>query len=73
MSRTVRIDVLPDAEGGYTVSRDRVVDGHFDDATAAVEYAEQCVSRAKRAGQDVQLTVRLPVEAGAPVAQAGSS
>lgn len=62
----VRIDVLPDAAGHWSVTRDRVVDAEFDERECATRYAEACAERVRRAGQDVSLTVH---EAHVPTAE----
>lgn len=62
MTRIIRIDVLPDIAGHWSVTRDRVVDGEFNDRDRAVAYAETCVARAQRAGVPVQLEVHAPIE-----------
>lgn len=61
--RTIRIEVQPDREGGFTVARDRIVDAYFSDLIAANDYASSCAHRAQRAGLDVSLCI-LP--AGRP-------
>ncbi len=62
MTRIVRIDVLPDVAGHWSVTRDRVVDGEFNDRDRAVASAETCVARAQRAGVPVRLEVHAPIE-----------
>jgi len=52
---TTRIEVWPDGDGGWTVTRDRIVDGCFDELMAANDYASACAHRAQRAGMAVTL------------------
>ena len=53
--RHTRIEVEPDIEGGWSVVRDRIVDGHFNNLDAANDYASTCAERARRAGMRVTL------------------
>lgn len=62
MSKLVRIDVLPDADGGWSVTRDRIVDAHFDHRDRAIDYAWLCQDRAERAGQEVRVEVHESLE-----------
>lgn len=52
---TTRIEVRPDIDGGWAVTRNCIVDGYFSDVTAANDYAHACAHRAKRAGLMVSL------------------
>jgi len=52
---TTRIEVWPDGDGGWTVTRDRIVDGCFNELMAANDYAAACAQRAQRAGMAVTL------------------
>ncbi|TWT19081.1 hypothetical protein FQY83_11980 [Luteimonas marina] len=52
---TTHIEVWPDGEGGWTVTRDRIVDGCFNEMMAANDYASACARRAQRAGLVVTL------------------
>lgn len=54
---TIHIEVQADAEGGWSVARDRIVDGHFADLVAANDYANACAQRARRAGIAVELRI----------------
>ncbi len=56
-----RIEVQPDSDGGWSVTRDCIVDGHFADLPAANGYAAACARRAQRAGIAVILHT-LPAE-----------
>ncbi len=62
MTRIVRIDVLPDVAGHWSVTRDRVVDGEFKDRDKALEYAEASADRARRAGQAVRVEIHEALE-----------
>lgn len=53
----IRIEVRPDIRGGWSVTRDRIVDGCFRRLDAANDYASACARRARRAGLTVQLDV----------------
>lgn len=61
MTRPVRIDVLPDAAGHWSVTRDRVVDAEFDDCDRAIAYADACAQRSRRAGLQVRMEVHPPL------------
>jgi len=50
------IEVQPERDGGWSVARNRIVDGYFDDLQAANDYASACARRAQRAGMEVSLT-----------------
>lgn len=63
--RITRIEVQRDAEGGWSVARDCIVDGHFQDLVAANDYASACAHRARRAGLSVCLHVMPPEAANA--------
>lgn len=52
---TTRIEVWPDGDGGWTVTRDRIVEGCFNEPMAANDYAAACARRAQRAGMAVML------------------
>ena len=65
MSRIMRIDVLPDAAGHWSVTHDRVVDAEFDNRDSALRYAGTCVERARRNGREVRLEVYQPIEEAA--------
>ncbi len=54
-STSIRIEVKPDIEGGWTVTRDCIIDGCFVDVGAANDYASACAQRARRAGIAVTL------------------
>lgn len=54
---TTRIEVRPDVEGGWAVTRDCIIDGYFVDVEAANDYASACAQRAARAGMAVTLAV----------------
>lgn len=56
-----RIEVRPDIRDGWTVTRDRIVEGCFSDREAANDYASTCARRARRAGLVVELQVASPV------------
>jgi hypothetical protein len=62
MSQLVRIDVLPDIAGHWSVTRDRVLDAEFTERDRAIEYARSCEERARRAGLQVDLKVHAPLE-----------
>ena len=62
----IRIDVLPDTAGHWSVTRDRVVDAEFDDSDSAVHYAASCAERARRKGQAVRVEVFPPLEQAMP-------
>lgn len=55
-----RIEVQADVDGGWSVVRDRIVDGHFDTPAAANDYASACAQRARRAGMAVTLDTHPP-------------
>lgn len=52
-----RIEVQPEADGGWSVARNRIVDAYFNDVAAANDYASACARRAQRAGMAVSLHV----------------
>lgn len=54
---STRIEVRPDIEGGWAVTRDCIIDGYFVDVAAANDYASACAQRAQRAGMAVSLEV----------------
>ena len=54
---STRIEVKPDIEGGWAVTRDCIIDGYFVDVRAANDYASACAQRAQRAGITVSLQV----------------
>lgn len=54
---STRIEVKPDIEGGWAVTRDCIIDGYFVDVGAANDYASACAQRAQRAGIKVSLHV----------------
>jgi len=56
----IRIEVGHDLRDGWTVTRDRVVDGCFDSLDAAYDYASTCARRAHRAGLAVDLVMAPP-------------
>ena len=66
-STTTRIEVRPDIEGGWAVTRDRIVDGYFSEVAAANDYASACAHRARRAGMTVSLCTH-PSEQAPPAA-----
>ncbi|WP_202839561.1 hypothetical protein [Luteimonas saliphila] len=51
----IRIEVQRDVDGGWSVTRNRIVDGCFSDIAAANDYASACAHRARRAGIAVEL------------------
>jgi hypothetical protein len=53
----IRIEVRPDVQGGWSVTRDRIVDGYFSEHDAANDYASACARRARRAGMAVELDI----------------
>lgn len=54
---TTCIEVQPERDGGWSVARNRIVDGYFNDLQAANDYASACARRAQRAGLAVNLRV----------------
>lgn len=54
----IRIEVRPDIRGGWSVTRDSILDGCFSSLEAANDYASACARRARRAGMTVELDVR---------------
>ncbi|MDH7453901.1 hypothetical protein QF205_12610 [Luteimonas composti] len=54
---STRIEVRPDVDGGWAVTRDCIIDGYFVDIAAANDYASACAQRARRAGMSVSLLV----------------
>ena len=54
------IEVRPDVEGGWAVTRDCIIDGYFVEVGAANDYASACAQRAQRAGMAVSLQVASP-------------
>ena len=54
---STRIEVKPDIEGGWAVTRDCIIDGYFVELDAANDYASACAQRAQRAGITVSLQV----------------
>lgn len=62
---TTRIEVRPDVDGGWTVTRDRIVDGCFEELVAANDYASACAHRAQRAGMAVTLCTVPPESSSA--------
>jgi len=54
---STRIEVKPDIEGGWAVTRDCIIDGYFVEVGAANDYASACAQRARRAGIMVSLQV----------------
>jgi hypothetical protein len=63
MNQLVRLDVLPDVAGHWSVTRDRVLDAEFTGRDRAIDYARGCATRARRAGLLVDLKVHEPLEA----------
>lgn len=61
-SASTRIEVRPDIEGGWAVTRDCIIDGCFVDVGAANDYASACAQRAQRAGMAVSLQVASPAQ-----------
>ncbi|MGJ4730149.1 hypothetical protein [Luteimonas sp. SDU101] len=57
---SIRIEVKPDVEGGWAVTRDCIIDGYFIDVAAANDYASACAQRARRAGITVSLLTASP-------------
>ena len=53
----IRIEVRPDVQGGWSVTRDCIVDGYFSQLDAANDYASACARRARRAGMAVELDI----------------
>jgi hypothetical protein len=56
----IRIELGHDLRDGWTVTRNRVVDGCFNSLEAAYEYASRCARRAHRAGMAVDLVMAPP-------------
>ncbi|TDK24363.1 hypothetical protein E2F46_08755 [Luteimonas aestuarii] len=54
---TTHIEVQPEHDGGWSVARNRIIDGYFNSLQAANDYASACAQRAKRAGLDVRLLI----------------
>lgn len=57
---STRIEVRSDTRDGWTVMRDRIIEGCFSDREAANDYASNCARRARRAGMAVELVVASP-------------
>ena len=57
MKRT-RFEVLPDREGGWSITRDRVVTGVWPTKAAAVRWAASEGRRAWAKGQPAQLLIK---------------
>lgn len=57
----VRIDVLPDVAGHWSVTRDRIVDAEFNDRQRAIDYADHRAHIARAAGLDVQMEIHEPL------------
>ncbi len=56
--RRIRLEVLPDKEGGWSVTRDRVVTAGFTRKAPAVAYAAEIGRRLKRAGELAELLIK---------------
>lgn len=56
--KRVRFEVLPDKDGGWSVTRDRVVTGTFHTKSAAVEYAAGEGRKAWAKGRPAQLFIK---------------
>jgi hypothetical protein len=54
-THSTRIEVQPEADGGWSVARNRIVDAYFNEVAAANDYASACARRAQRAGLSVSL------------------
>lgn len=60
-TRTTRIEVQAESDGGWSVARNRIIDAYFVDLEAANDYACSCANRAQRAGMAVSLHI-LPMD-----------
>lgn len=56
--KRIRLEVLPNAEGGWSVTRDRIVTGHFDRKADAVQDAAAAGRKLWKAGQPAQLFIK---------------
>ncbi|MEN1941002.1 DUF2188 domain-containing protein [Luteimonas sp. MJ174] len=56
--RRIRYEVLPEKDGGWSVTRDRVVTGRFITKAGAVEYAAGEGRRAWAKGLPAQLFIK---------------
>lgn len=56
--RRIRLEVLPDAEGGWSVTRDRIVTGTFPTKHKAVLYAAATGRKLKKSGQLAELAIK---------------
>ncbi|HDS1834393.1 TPA: DUF2188 domain-containing protein [Stenotrophomonas maltophilia] len=54
----VKFEVAPDAEGGWSVTRDRVVSGTFELKQPAIDYAVDAANRAWKQGKPAQLLIK---------------
>lgn len=54
----IRFEVLPDADGGWSVTRDRVVVAGFPTKDPAVKYAARCGTACSCAGLPAQLLIK---------------
>lgn len=54
----IRFEVLPDKEGGWSVTRDRVVTAGFDTKVPAVAHAVACCRKLERAGSLAELLIK---------------
>ncbi|MGH8033473.1 MAG: DUF2188 domain-containing protein [Luteimonas sp.] len=56
--RRIRFEVLPDVDGGWSVTRDSVVSGTFELKPPAIEYAVDAANRAWQQGKPAQLFIK---------------
>lgn len=56
--RRIRYEVVPDGEGGWSVTRDGIVMGTFDLKQPAIDYAAAAGGRAWLQGQPAQLLIK---------------
>jgi uncharacterized protein DUF2188 len=54
----IRFEVLPDSDGGWSVTRDRVVTAGFDHKARAVRYAAECGRSCWKKGAPAQLFIK---------------
>lgn len=55
--KTIRFEVLPDEEGGWNVTRDRIVTAGFDRKLHAVRHALKCCLTSAMSGMAAKLLV----------------
>lgn len=56
--KRVKFEVVPDSDGGWSVTRDHVVTGTFGTKAAAIEYAVDAANRAWKSGSPAQLHIK---------------